>query len=368
MRILNKITGLLFKSITKTVFWKIDGKKRLILFGHGGIPGYAPGSEYFSQPPWKGLEFEQVVIGKGITDIHPTALLGIDLDDVILEKEGRRGDGLEITEAGLYNHFKKELLIGRDQKRVKIPEGTVDINPFAFAFHQKVKEIECPSSLERMGVSAFECCKNLKYIYRIPAEAVIGVRALKGTSGVKVYYDKNPARKIHEMHPKTALTNYGRGFLMNGEFIFFESKNEKNIDPTKFYRCRDLINLKGGEDFLIGLRANGEVIYEKVNPFSGVFDYYGGPFRFEQHSSFDRLRGWKNIKEIAVAGNTAAGLCEDGTVFCTEAEDENQPLEGITDGIALEVKDGRIYVVCQDWSMVRIAGEEKEDEESLLYF
>ena len=110
------------------------------------------------------------------------------------------------------------------------------------------------------------------------------------------------------------------------------------------------------------------MIYEKVNPFSGVFDYYGGPFRFEQHSSFDRLRGWKNIKEIAVAGNTAAGLCEDGTVFCTEAEDENQPLEGITDGIALEVKDGRIYVVCQDWSMVRIAGEEKEDEESLLYF
>ena len=375
MNIIDNVTGLLFKRVTKTIFWRIDSMKRLILFGRGGIPGHAPGAGYILYPPWKGEEFNQVIIGKGITDIHPMAFLGIDLEDVILEQEGRRGDGLEINEAGLYNHFKKELLIGRDQKHVVIPDGTVDISPFAFAFHQKIEEIVCPFSLQRICVSAFEGAKNLKYIYRIPSEAIIGARALRGTSGVKIYYDKNPAKKtFFEMYPKTAITKYGRAFLMNGEFTFFESQTDKNIDPTKFYRCKNLIDIKGGEDFLIGLRADGTVIYEKAVLASKAFDCYNVSIRLEHYkqcSYFDKLREWKNIREIAVAGNIAIGLCEDGRVFCTASNDENQPLEGVTDAISIEVKDGKFYIVRSDWTLVRIVGkgDEKEDEEEcLLYF
>lgn len=374
MKIIDNITRLLFERVTKTVFWRIDNKKRLILFGHGGIPGYAPSAEYIQYPPWKEKEFDQVIVGRGITDIHPMAFLGIDLEDVILEQEGKRGDGLEINEAGLYNRFKKELLIGRDQKRVVIPNGTVDISPFAFAFHQKIEEIVCPFSLQRICVSAFEGAKSLKYIYRIPSEAIMGIRALNGTTGVKIYYDKNPVKRtILEMYPRTAITKYGRAFLMNGEFTYYESQTEINIDPTKFYRCKNLVDIKGGEDFLIGLCADGAVIYEKASPALKALDYQKGPFQFaqyKQYSCFDKLREWKNIREIAVAGNIAAGLCEDGRVFCTASNDENQPIEGITDAISMEVKDGKIYIVRADWTLVRMIGkgDEKEDEECLLYF
>lgn len=355
MRILDTITGFLFNKVTDTVFWRIDKKGRLILFGRGGIPGYAPGTEYFRKVPWKGRKFKQVMIGKGITDIHPTALLGIDLDKVILEKEGRRGDGLEINEAGLYNRLEKKLLIGRDQEYVEIPAGTEKIHPFAFAFHQKIKKVKCPSSLKEMCVSAFEGCRNLKNVYGIPAEAEICIRVFKGTNGLNIYRDRYPAkRKFHEMYPKTVHTKYGRAFLMNGAFVFWGSENARNIDPTPFYRCQDLIDIKGGEDFLVGLRANGRVIYEKVNPFYGVFDYYPEPFCSAKNTGFERLRDWNNIGAIEVAGNDVVGLCKDGRVFCTRAEDERQPLEGVSDIIGIETKGERIYLMRSDYTSIQI--------------
>lgn len=361
MTVTDKIFGFLFHKITDTTFWRTDRKRRLILFGHGGIPGFAPAFGYCMEVPWKGKEFHTVVIGKGISDVHPTALLGVDLDHVVLENEGRRGDGLVITEAGLYNHYKKELLIGRDKKKVKIAEGTVDINPFAFAFHHKLKEVECPSSLLRIGVSAFEGCKKLKYIYRIPSEAIIGRRALKDTSGVRIYFDKNPVqRTIYECYPKTAVTEHGRGFLMNGEFIFFAAENQINIDPTKFYRCKDLMDIKGGKSFLLGLRTNGEVLYETIGTPSDVSDFYHAPFRFLQESSFDRLKGWKDIREIKTLGDIAVGLSEDGLVYCTESENVNEPLKNISDIIGIEVIDQGIYGVKSDWTIIHIAGGETD--------
>lgn len=363
MKITDRILGFLFHEITETTFWRIDRKQRLILFGHGGIPGFAPAFGYCMEVPWKGKEFHTVVIGKGITDVHPTALIGVDLDNVVIEDEGRRGDGLVITEAGLYNRYTKELLIGRDKEEVIIAEGTVDINPFAFAYHQKIKVIECPSSLLRIGVAAFEGCKNLQYIYRIPSGAIIGRKALKDTSGVRIYFDRNLVqRKIYEIRPKSALTEHGRGFLMNGEFIFFASDEQVNIDPTKFYRCKDLIDIKGGKSFLLGLRSNGEVLYETIGTPSDVSSFYHAPFRFLQDSSFDRLRGWKGIVETKVIGDVAVGLTEDGLVYCTESEYDNEPMKDISDVIGLEVFEEGIYGVQSDWSIVYIAGGKTGDE------
>lgn len=340
----------LLNRASEHIFWRIDRKKRLIIFGCGDIPEYAPASGYRNEPPWKGLEFNEVVIGKGITDVPPTALAGIDLDAVILAGAERRRDGLEMEESGLYNHRRKKLLLASNQKRVAILEGTVDVHPFAFAFHQKVETVECPSSLQRIGVSAFEGCKKLRSIYRLPADAVIGSKALKGTSGVRVYFDRyHVKRKLCEFYPRTAITKHGRGFLMNGEFTFFASEDSPNIDPTKFYRYQDLIDIKGGDDFLLGLRANGEVVYE---------EFRGVPERrrvdFEECFQFDRLMGWKNIVQIDAAGDVAAGLSKDGTVFCTKAENEDQPLENLTDIISIQVKDGGINAVRSDWTVVQI--------------
>lgn len=358
----------LFNRISKHVFWRIDRKKRLIFFGRGSIPGYAPYSDLFRERPWKNEKFHTVIIGKGITDIHPTALHGVDLDHVILAGK-RRGDGLQITDAGLYNHLKKELLIGRDKKRVVIAEGTIDIHPFAFAFHQNVRDIECPSSLQRIGISAFESCKKLKHIYRIPVEAKIGRAAFKDTNGLLIYYDTYPVKaKLHEMHPKSAFTEHGRAFMMNGEFIFFADEIRRSIDPTKFYRCKDLIDIKGGRDYIIGLRSNGEVLFEKLHAFSDIFDGCRDFSAYEENGHNERLRGWKNIIQIVVAGEKAVGLTRDGKVYSINSKDENQPLPGLPDFISLEIKDCKIYGVKNDWTMIQIVEKEKADAEHILYF
>ena len=174
--------------------------------------------------------------------------------------------------------------------------------------------------------------------------------------------------KLHEMHPKSAFTDHGRAFLMNGEFVFFANELKRNIDPTRFYRCKDLIDIKGGRDFIIGLRSNGEVIFESLNTFSAIFDCYHESVGYEEHSSYERLKGWKNITQILVAGKMAAGLSNDGKVFCLNSKEENQPLPDLSGIISLEIKDGKIYGLKEDWTMVPIDGKENSDEECVLYF
>ena len=357
MRGLDKISDRLFKNVTKTVFWRIDSRGRLIFAGHGAIPAYGPGDELYRSVPWRRKSFHQVVVGKGITYIHPTALLGVNLDDVILEKEEARGDGLEINEAGLYDCIKKELLIGRDQKRVTIPEGTIKIHKFAFAFHQMVEEIICASSLKEIGDSAFEGARKLKTIGNLTENVTFGKRVFYGTHGVTISDNRNLSRiELWRMYAYEALTNHGRGFMMNGTFTFFATENDINIDPTKFYACKDLISIAGGKNFMVGLRENGTLIYELATPFLR-----------ERYGNLKKLKDWKNIRKIVAAGTAVAGLCEDGTVFCTESESEDQRVKNIRDAANLKVREGRIYVEVLDYAEVKIAGEE-DYEEDLLYF
>ncbi len=357
MKILDKMTGLLFKRVTKTVFWRIDNRERLILFGHGAIPAYGPGDGLYRSVPWRRKRFRQVVIGKGITYIHPTALLGINLDDVILEKEDIRADGLEINEAGLYDRLKKELLIGRDQKCIKIPEGTLKIHKFAFAFHQLIEEIICASSLKEIDDSAFEGARRLKLIAGVPKDVTYGKRVFHGTHSISIDDHGNPSkRELWRMYAYEAITDHGRGFLMNGTFTFFATENDINIDPTKFYACKDLISIAGGKKFMVGLREDGTLIYELATPFLR-----------ERYSCLKKLKDWKKIRKIVAAGKAVAGLCEDGTVFCTESQTEDQRIRNIRDASDLKVRDGRIYVERLDYAEIQIAGEE-EYEEDLLYF
>lgn len=362
----------MIKRLKKDVYYLIDFRHRLLIFGRGGIPDYAPVTDLKKKPPWAGMYYKEVIIKRGIThigayafygndfmkrikiaetvrDIHPTSLMNIHLDSVIIEKKTENEHRMEVTDSGLYDNYENELICARDEVHVKIREGTETIHPFAFAFHQNTEIVECPASLQRIGVSAFEGCKNLKEICRVPAEAVLGKKALKETSGVRIYFDKNvPKRRVDEIYPKAVVTEHGRGLLVNGEFRFFASENVVNIDPTKFYRCRDLIDIKGGKDFMIGLRANGKVIYADTNAETDIFDLYREPFRFEQYSSFERLKGWKNIRQIDADGEIAAGLCEDGTVYCTNTENENEPIKNMKEIVFVQVKNGRIQGVRAD--------------------
>ena len=329
----------MIRRLTQTVFWRIDRKNRLHLFGFGRVPGYPPNLEYLRKLPWEEYEIAGVVIGRWITEIHPTVLFDISLDAVALAKNQFR-KRLELTDSGLYNNQTKELVRARDQMRVCIREGTESIHAYAFAYQKNVKEIECPASLKRIGNSAFEGCEQLRAVYRIPDGTILGRNAMQNTSGVRLYRESYLLKaKLSHFHPKYAITEHGRGFLMNGEFVFYAAPNVINIDPTKFYRCRDLIDIKGGKDFIIGLRANGKVVYEEAGDWSDLFG---------------QLQGWQHIRQIDASGDMAVGLSEEGKVYSTHAEYVDEPLSELNDIISVEIKNGKIYAVKDDWTVMQI--------------
>lgn len=255
----------------------------------------------------------------------------------------------ELTESGLYRKSTKELLIGRDRKHVKIREGTLMIGKFAFSRCRNVETIECPNSLEIIGISAFEDCKSLKAIYRIPGSANIGKAALRGTSGVRLYFDGNvPTSAFREKDYIGVMTAYGNAHLKNGEFCFFASPDEVNIDPTLLYRCKDLIDIKAGDDFIIGLRSNGEVVYADVHaPRDAIV-------MLRKYGTIERLSGWKNIRQIAASGKIAVGRCEDGTVFSNNGFHESDPLPDIDGIIYVDVVNGVVRGLKENGECVQV--------------
>ena len=50
-------------------------------------------------------------------------------------------------------------------KTVRIPEGIVEIDDFAFQYNCQIEEVYCPSTLKTIGYGAFEGCTALKKIH-----------------------------------------------------------------------------------------------------------------------------------------------------------------------------------------------------------
>ena len=362
----------MIKWITDSVRYFIDYKHRLIVFGRGGIPNYAPSYNLTEGAPWKyeyfteviitggidyigaytfsgNLSIEKIRISKTVEDIHPRAFRKEDLSKIVISRPAFSEAKLKMTEAGIYRTLTDELLIGRNQRHVKIPEGTKLIGIEAFAECQDLITVECPDSLEIICVGAFENCRNLREIYRIPEKAKIGKRVLKGTSKVSCFYEKNfPKNRIEDADAICVMTDYGSAKLKDGVFIFYASGNERNIDPTELYRCRDLIDLKGGDRFIIGLRSNGEVVLADLDTPEDPVEMY------LRYGSIERLEGWQNIRQIEADGEIVAGRSSDGKVFSNIAEDENEPLPGMNEIISVKIKSGMI------WGM-------KENGECILY-
>ena len=234
----------------------------------------------------------------------------------------------------------RKLWIARDTKHVKMMDGINAIDSFAFAFHKRVETVECSKTLNSIGTSAFRGTESLRNIYRMPDGTKLGLRAMDGTSRVKIFREAyTPKNLMREGRKIAAVTEHGSGYLKDGMFWFVGNKEGDNIDPTKLYRCNDLIDIKGGKDFLLGLRSNGEVVFARLHEPTGIYSEYRSPFKYEERSSFERLTKWEKVCKIEVNGTIAAGLREDGLVYCTEAANENEPVKGIKDIEAIQVGD-----------------------------
>jgi len=354
------------------VYYRIDRNYCLHVFGKGDIPDYVLHRKRV--PPWEKKLYSSVFVERGIRyigafaffgnpfiknvriadtveDIHPTSLLGVDLDMVTFS--GRKWkDRIRMYESGLYDMKVRKLWIARDVKNVKINEGTAAIGAFAFAFHKNTETVVCPKSLNAIGISAFRGCESLREIYRLPDNAKIGLRAFDGTSQLKIYRDASVPKKFRregrEGRKIPAITQHGSGYLRDGMFWFVSDKDNDNIDPTKLYRCKDLIDIKAGKDFILGLRSNGKVVYARLHEPTGMYSEYRSPFKYEEHSGFERLERWEKVCKIEARDTMAAGLREDGLVYCTETADENVPVKNLENIEAIQIGERLIAVNDRD--------------------
>ncbi len=402
------------KRISKNVYYFIDCFNRLIVFGKGNIPSYLPkepqeiemyDDSYLQRcythhyAPWSKDYITEVIICKGIKiigayafsgmssihkvriagtvefvgkgcfkecsliseiilendtiEIHPTALLGVGVE--VLKFKKRDPGKLLFVESGLYNVEREELLIGADRDIVVIENRTEVINPYAFANHNKVKKIVCPDSLQTICKSAFEDCKALRKIENIPKDCVIGKHALRGTDQVVVSYQDEYIGKIKEERPKVAITEHGSLHLQNGKVKFYESEKDSNIDPTIFYGVDDLIDIKGGSDFIIGLRANGDVVYADDIRYENIFDEFTDSFSIDDYTGLGKCHKWKKVCQITAGSEVAAGLREDGTVYCTAAKNVNVTMEFLNDIVYIELtQNDQLYAVKENGEIVRM--------------
>ena len=403
------------KKISKNVYYHIDFWHRLIIFGSGNIPRYIPkepekihinDDSYvqncytYNFAPWSKEYVTEIIICKGIkkigayafsgmtavhkvkiagtvefigkgcfkecsliseiefandkAEIHPTAFLGVDLGTLKFKK--KKADGLVLLESGLYHIERGELLIGADRKEVRVERWAEVINPYAFACHNNVEKVVCPDSLEIIGVSAFEDCKNLREISAVPDNCVIGKNSLRGTEKVRVFRTDRYEGNIKEERPIVAISEQGTGYLQNGEFIFYTENVDTSIDPTVFYQHQDLIDIKGGENFMIGLRATGDVVYADDIRYENIFEDFLEP------AIFGKCHKWKNVCQIAAGKTVAAALREDGTVYCTAAQNPNLTLELLEDIVYIELdKNDVLYAANKEGKVIKIIYDNKNE-------
>ena len=122
-------------------------------------------------------------LGKSMTRataiVHsgPNCSLTIDSDCVDLFLDGvgglyrRREDGAHLVQ-----------LIDGDVERYSVYDGAVAIDPYAFAYHDRIESVSVPASVRTIGKSAFRVCRNLRHIELPDTVESIGDEAFLDTN------------------------------------------------------------------------------------------------------------------------------------------------------------------------------------------
>ena len=160
--------------------------------------------------------------------------------------------------------------------------------------------------------------------------------------------------------------------LMNGNG--FISPNVKN--------WRDLVSVRAGSNFLVGLTSKGTVLgngYDTdgaldVDDWSGIVEVAAGRehtvglkhdgtvvntynhFYSKHHGD---VSAWRDIVSVTASGDSTVGLKADGTVvYASASGSQNNPYEDWTDIVA--ISDGYVYGVKADGTVVTTAGRFKD--------
>ncbi len=154
---------------------------------------------------------------------------------------------------------------------IRIPEGTIEIEDYAFSGNESIREVHIPDSIHRLGRRSFEGCHSLEKV-------VFGKLEDSALYTYKAFSDCPNLKEVH-FPDWVSFWNYksdGADILTNGTYLYIDGQrvSEVVITPNTW----DFMNLDG--------------IRNKLNRI--VFDdgtlavcYYGGICR---ESTFDDFK------------------------------------------------------------------------------
>ena len=223
---------------------------------------------------------KSIVIPRSVSTIAPEALSIYDLEEILVDKENT---SFSSENGVLYNANKSSLVrvpINSSITDLIVPESVIEIQNYALSNCKNIKSLVFPSSIQRIGVGAFEGC-HLPEDIQIPSIEIIEDDCFKGCSwwnneiripeGVK-HIGKNAFSK----------SAYGANYVKNlifpnsletiDEFAFsgFEMllsisipRGLKSLHPTAFHKCKNLsqIDVDSRNDYFVS--TLGGVLYSK---------------------------------------------------------------------------------------------------------
>lgn len=219
-----------------------------------------------------------------------------------------------VENACLYDLERKKLVTAsQNQEEIVVRDGIEIIGDYSFYDNKKIRKVVFPASVKLIDKKAFSRCSALQEILLKGKKPVLEDNALYRCDKVRFSESENRSTQRYKtLNGKIAVTRHDYAVLIDGRVDYYPSEYSR-LDITPLLAYTDFVDIKGGFDFIVGLRQNGTVVaacsLEKNDGLLSSYQGYG----------FPKLSDWHNISTITATEGRIAGLQSDGTlVHCSK--------------------------------------------------
>lgn len=225
-----------------------------------------------------------------------------------------------VENACLYDLERKKLITALQNREViAVRDGIEVIGDYSFYDNKKIQEVIFPASVKMVDSNAFSKCINLQKIVLMGKMPVLEEKALYGCNKVHFSESENRSDQRHNtLNGKIAVTRNDYAVLIDGRVEYYPSQYSR-LDITPLMAYTDFVDIKGGFDFIVGLRKNGTVIVA-CTP-----EKNDRPLKHYQGCGFPKVSDWQTISIITATEGRIAGLRSDGTlVHCSKYNEQSK--------------------------------------------
>lgn len=341
--------------------WVLELDGTLTISGTGPMDDYS--FSYGKHAPWHDELWNQirrVVVSDGVTYIGNYAFSGCSaLAEVILPET--------LSKIGDYAFFNC-----RDLVSITLPQGLAEIGASAFNGCGSLAPLTIPVSVTHVGGGAFYGTatsaagqdkvdlSNVKDLIIVDGALIVlredgSVQTLYGDAVSLSYsetsYDRESLRAFGELKNVVQLADFSFAIaaLCDDGSVDIVKTSMDASDYSDIEAWRDIVQLSGGYQLLMGLRKDGCVEVGGDDHTESYAHEMGRP------STFEMIRTWTEMTRVlagcCAAGQYAVGLRQDGTLNFNGIyvpDEGSSPAERIVDfdcsgwGLVALREDGRI--------------------------